>query len=177
MPGFVRHLVNRDLCRMLPYIDDFLVAICSPDIEEDGAKARAILKDLFDRLWPMRKTGKGCWEGSRALDNLRIHIITVAMSVFVVELKFLRVHQLCKKLLLLSQWNRRLINGDLNENFYSVGLSSVRPIARFYTRSQYFDISRAKLGERGKIPQHGQSVARISRVEDVFFATCVSSSS
>lgn len=171
MRGFVRHLRTRHAYRVLPYIDDFLVAAAPagrPATEEDAAKARAVVSDLFNRLGLVRKVGKGCWEGSRTIDHLGMHIDTEAMRVFVANRKVLRVRQLSKQILLLAQRNRRLINRDLLEHFCGVcvALSLALPLARFYTRSLYFDMAGARMEERGQSPQRGPSVARISRAED-----------
>lgn len=74
-----------------------------------------------------------------------MHIDTEAMRVFVAKSKVIRVRQLSKKILLLAQRNRRLINRYLLEHFCSVcvTLSLALPVARLYRRSLYFDMAGA----------------------------------
>lgn len=158
MRGFIRHLRNDCGYRVLPYIDDFLVAAAPPGraaTEKDAATGRTVVGNLFDQLGLVRKVGKGCWEGSRSIDHLGMHVDTMRMRVFVSDAKVERVRRLSKKVLLLAQRNRRLVNRDLLEHFCGVcvALTLALRLARFYTRSIYFDLAGAGLEERGQSPQ------------------------
>lgn len=114
--GFVQHLRNRCRYQVLPNIDDFLVAAAPAGrlaTEKDPSRARAVVRDVFNRLGLVHKVGKGCWEGSRAIDHLGMHIDTEVMRVFVADFKVWRIRQLSENILLLAQRNRCLINRDL----------------------------------------------------------------
>lgn len=149
MRGFVQHMRNRYQYRVLPYIYNSLVAAapagrCTTD--EDASRAREVVYNLFNRLGLVHKVGKGLLEGSRQIDHLGMHIDNGAMHVFVADLKVLFIRQLSKKILLLVQLNRRLINPHLLEHFCGacIALSIALPLACFFTRSLYFEMADAK---------------------------------
>lgn len=82
--GFIRHLRSKCGYRVLPYIDDFLVAAAPPvraATEEDAAAGHVVVESLFDQLGIVRKFGKGCWEGSRTIDHLGMHTNTEQMRI------------------------------------------------------------------------------------------------
>ena len=158
MRCFVRHLRSHHCFRVLPYIDDFLIAASPPGraaTEADAKKGREVVSGLLDALGIVRKVGKGCWGGTRTIDHLGMHIDSRAMRVFVSEKKVDRVKRLSKKVLLLAQRNRRLVARQLLEHFCGVcvSLSLALPLARFFTRSIYFDLAGAVREERGQSPQ------------------------
>lgn len=103
----------------------------------------------------MRHPDKGCWGGSRKLDHLGVHLNTEGMKVYIAEKKVEKVRALSKKILLLAQRNRRLVSLDLLRHFCGVcvSLTLALPLARFYTRSLYFDMALAEREERGPSPQ------------------------
>lgn len=162
MRGFVRHLRSTCGYLVLPYIDDFLVAAAPPGraaTEEDAAAGRQVMLDLFDRLGIVRKVGKECWEGSRKIDHLGMHIDTKEMQVFVADKMVERVRRLLKKMLLFAQRNRRLVSRELVQHFYGVCvvLPLALALARFYTRSLFFDPAGAGLEKQEKSLQRRQA--------------------
>jgi hypothetical protein len=88
------------------------------------------------------------------LEHLGILIDLRQMRVFVTERKVLRMRKMAKELLLCAQRNRRLVSMENVRHFFGVAVSLTLsfPMARFYTRSLYWDMSLARLraGERGK---------------------------
>lgn len=92
-----------------------------------------------------RHPTKGEWEGARRLDHLGVHIDTVAMKVYVAERKVVALRKLASKVLAVAQKNKRLVPMALLRHFCSVCVSLTLglPMARFYTRSIYFDMSLA----------------------------------
>lgn len=102
--------------------------------------------DFLGRLGVVRHPDKGCWEGAQRLDHLGMHLDTVAMRFYVSSEKVDRVRDLAKRILLLAQRNRRLVPPALIRHFCGVcvSLTLALPLARFYTRSLYFDMSAAE---------------------------------
>lgn len=145
----VRHLRERCGYRVLPYVDDFLLAP-SPSgraaTSADAARARAILTRLFRLLGIVRNKEKGCWQGGQQIDHLGMHVDTVRMRVFISASKIKRIRLLARKMLVLATRNRRLVSSDALRHFcgvaVSVGLGY--PLARFFTRSLFFDLTRAE---------------------------------
>lgn len=165
----VQYLREKLGYRVLPYIDDFVAAPCPhgrPSRPADCKRARRRLTGLFGRLGIVRHPQKGCWEGSQKLDHLGVQIDTVAMKVFVSEKKVEKVRSLAKKIMLLAQKNRRLVSLELLRHFCGVcvSLTLALPLARFYTRSIYFDMSLAERKsaqeERGPSTQQGPTRSR-----------------
>lgn len=149
MRPIVQHLRVKKTYRVLPYIDDFAAAP-SPHgtaaTTEDCTAAGIYLDGLFARIGIVRHPDKGCWAGTRHLEHLGMLIDTEKMRVFVTDKKIERVRALAKKILVLAQRNRRLVSLDLLRHFCGVcvSLSLALPLARFYTRSIYFDMSLAE---------------------------------
>lgn len=144
----VQHMRERMAYRVLPYLDDFLIAPTPAGVvsgEEDCKRAGRRLGSLLKRLGIVRHPEKGRWDGARQLDHLGVHVDTEAMRVFVTEAKVTRVRRLASKLILMAQRNRRLVPLELVRHFCGVcvSLTLALPLARFYTRSLYFDMSLA----------------------------------
>lgn len=145
----VSHLRNKWDYRVLPYIDDFLLAP-SPagrvTTEKDGGEARSRLERLFQRLGLRRHATRGCWAGSRQVDHLGVHIDTEAMKVYLSEAKRRKMLRLSKEFLILVQRNWRLVSLEKLRHFcrVAVSLTLAVPLERFYTRSLYFDMSRTE---------------------------------
>lgn len=83
----------------------------------------------------MRHPDKGCWEGSRKLDTLGLHIDTEEMRVYMTEKKVKTLCALSKKIFLLAQSNRRLVSLDLFRQFcaHCVPLTLALPSPAFTT--------------------------------------------
>lgn len=80
--------------RVLPYIEDFLVALAPPGRaanEKDGRGARESLGKLFGELGIVRHPTKGCQEGGRQIDHLGMHVNTEMMHVYVSNAKMQKV--------------------------------------------------------------------------------------
>lgn len=153
MRGFVRYMREKMCYRVLPYIDDFLVAPSPPGrpaTERDVSNAQRNIARLMRRLGITRKVGKGCWDGSRQIDHLGVHIDSDEMKVYVADNKVSRVRALARKLIRQAHRNRRMLPADTIRRFCGVcvSLSLALPLARFYTRSLYFDLSGAEMGYR-----------------------------
>lgn len=141
----------REKCgyRVLPYIDDFLVAGSPPGrpaTEQDCRRARERLTKLFASLGITRHPTKGCWKGGRQIDHLGMHVDTETMRVYVSDSKVKKVQSLASKIILRAQRNRRLVPAELLRHFCGVcvSLTLAVPLARFYTRNLYFDITGAE---------------------------------
>lgn len=142
----MRYVREKWASRILPYLDDFLLAPAPPgwaSTVEDCSSARARLEKLFKRIGISRHPSKGCWEGSQRLDHLGVHIETGAMKVFVYEHKITRMRRMSRHLLLLCDNNRRLVPVALLRRLCRecVSLSLALPLARFYTRSLYVEMA------------------------------------
>lgn len=146
MRPLVEHMRATLGYRVLPYIDDFLVAPSRPgraSTERDARRARTRLSSLLDHLGLVRKVGKGCWEGSRQIEHLGMYLDSSKMRVFVADSKVRRVRQLAQAMLLRAQRNRRLVPVNDIRRFCGVciSLTLAFPLSRFYTRSLFFDMS------------------------------------
>ena len=111
--------------------------------EMDCAGARKRLKRLFDMLGLRRHPEKGVWEGSRRLEHLGVWSNKECMRVYVADRKVKRVRKFASRILLLAQLNKRLVSVELVRRFCGICVSLLLgyPLARFYTRSLYFDLS------------------------------------
>lgn len=150
---FVRHVREKLGYRVLPYVDDFLIAPSPPGRvagEEDCERARKELGRLMRRLGLWRHPEKGEWTGSRQIDHLGVRLDTAAMKVYVTDEKVRRVRKMAAKLLALAVRNRRLVPTALVKSFCGTAVSLMLglPLARFYTRSLYFDMVLAGKRER-----------------------------
>lgn len=145
MRVMVKHVRSKMGYRILPYIDDFLMAP-SPDgttaTAEDCSRARTRMQALLDRLGIVRHETKGCWEGSRVIDHLGMRIDTSRMKVYITDAKITRVKRLAKKVICVAERNKRLVPLSILRAFCGVcvSLSLALPLARFYTRSLYSDM-------------------------------------
>ena len=158
MRVLVQHMRVELGYRVLPYIDDFLVGASPPGhpaTVDDVKGAHVLLEDIMQRLGLRRKVGKGCWEGSQTIEHLGFLIDTKAMRVYVSDRKVRRVRKMASAILLRAQRNRRVVSLDMLRRFCGVcvSLTLAVPLARFYTRSIYFDMSRLENEERAQSPQ------------------------
>ena len=98
--------------------------------------------------------GEGLLGGARRVENLGMVIDTEDMKLYVSDGKVQKVRGLARKILLLAQRNRRIVSPELLRHFCGVcvSLSLAVPLARFYTRFIYFDMSLAERKERGPSP-------------------------
>jgi hypothetical protein len=150
----VKHIREGLGYRLLPWIDDFLCAPSSgsrPATGRDCRKARNRLTVLFRALGIARHPDKGCWTGTQKIEHLGVLLDTRAMRVYATDRKVARMRALAKELLLSAQRNRRLVSLAKLRHFcgVAVSLSLALPLARFYTRSLYWDMS---LRERSLVP-------------------------
>jgi hypothetical protein len=167
MRTVVEHITSELGYRVLPWIDDFLCAPTDgrrPAIGRDCRRARIRLDSLFGELGLTRHPDKGRWEGAQVLEHLGVLIDMRQMRVFVTERKVLRMRKMAIELLLCAQRNRRLVSMEKVSHIcgVAVSLTLAFPMARFYTRSLYWDMSLAWLraGERGQ--SHTRPSARTS---------------
>lgn len=94
---------------------------------------------------------KGDMKGTpRVLEDLDFIIDTEQMWIFVSVRKIEKVQSLARKFLLLAQRNIGLILLELVRHFcrICVSLWLTVPLARFYTRSLYFDMGLAEKKEK-----------------------------
>lgn len=153
MRPLVQHLRENMEYRVMAYIDDFAAAPSPHGTTAtfvDCKKAGEYLEALFGRLGVVRATEKGCWEGTKKLEHLGMLVDTEAMRVYITDGKLEKVRGLAKKLLLSAQRNARLVPLELLRHFCGVcvSLSLAVPLARFYTRSLYFDMTLVEKQER-----------------------------
>lgn len=149
MRGFVRYMREKLGYRVMPYIDDFLVIsarVGRVAQESDVTDARIRVTRLIKRLGITRKVGKGCWEGSRKIDHLGVHIDSEKMRVYVSDAKVSRVQDTARKLLRQAHRNRRILPADTIRRSCGVCVSLylALPLALFFTRSLYFDLAGAE---------------------------------
>lgn len=146
MRPLVQHIRSKLGYRLLPWIDDFLCAPTDgrrPATKRDCRKAGAVLDVLLDKLGIRRHESKGCWDGATRLEHLGFLLDTEQMRVFVTDAKVAKMRQLSQQLLLSVQRNRRLVSAAKLRHFcgVAVSLTLALPLARFYTRSLYWDAS------------------------------------
>lgn len=160
----VKHIRSRLKYRLLPWIDDFLCAPTDgsrPATARDCRRAGRKLEALFGRLGIKRHESKGCWEGAQRLEHLGFLLDTRELRVFVTDAKVQKLRQQAQQLLLSVQRNRRLVSAAKLKHFcgVAVSLTLAQPLARFYTRSLYWDLSLAerKFGGRGGAPARAKS--------------------
>lgn len=173
MRPIVRFLRQRWRYRILPYLDDFLLAPSPPGTiasASDCKTARARLSKLFSDLGITRHPTKGCWKGSTTLEHLGMLLDTSQMRVFVTEEKMARVRTLAKRILAISTRNARLVPFDMLRSFCGVcvSLTLAVPLARFYTRAMFTDLSiETKRGEeRGQSSQRARRACESWRAEN-----------
>lgn len=96
-----------------------------------------MVSSLFDQPGLVRKVEKECWEGLCTINHLGMHLGSRWIWVYVIGKKVERVRRLSKKLLLLAQRNRWLVNRELLEHFCGVcvSLTLALPLAHYYTWS------------------------------------------
>ena len=154
--------------RLLPWVDDFL---CAPSDgrraagPKDCQRARGRLGRLFGSLGIVRHPEKGCWEGATQLEHLGFLIDTKELKVYVPDRKILRVQRLARRLLGLAARNRRLVPADKLRTFCGVcvSLTLALPLARFFTRSLYWDQARAEQAAREGVGSGGETIERRPR--------------
>jgi hypothetical protein len=102
---------------------------------------------LFAKLGLTRHQEKRCWEGTKKIEHLGVLLDITEMRVYVTDKKVERMKRLAKELLLSSQRNIRLVSPEKLRHFceVAVSLTLALPLARFYTRSLYWDMSLANL--------------------------------
>jgi hypothetical protein len=146
MRPLVKYIRSELKYRLLPWIDDFLCAPTDgqrPASSRDCRKARERLTKVFDELGVVRHPEKGFWHGAQIVEHLGVVIDTREMRVFVTERKVQRMRKMAKELLLSAQRNRRWVPENKLRHFcgVAVSLTLALPLARFYTRSLYWDMS------------------------------------
>lgn len=155
MRPLVQRLREKEQYRVLAYLDDFLVApsrVGRVSSAQDCERARRVIGQLLGRLGITRHPDKGEWEGSTRLEHLGVLIDTVEMRVFVTDAKVVRVQKWARKVIGIAARNQRLVPLDMLRSFCGlcVSLTLAMPLARFYTRSLYFDMARAERESMGK---------------------------
>jgi hypothetical protein len=157
MRPFVKYVRSELGYRLLPWIYDFLCAPTHgrrPAIGRDCRRARIRLSEIFGKLDLTRHLDKGCWEGSKVVEHLGVLTDTRQVRVFMTDRKVKKMQKLARELLLSAQRNRRLVSLEKLRQFCGVVVSQTLalPLARFYTRSLYWDMSLATLRaeERGQ---------------------------
>ena len=143
-------------------MDDFLLAPSRSGraaTADDCALARTRLDRLFRRLGLAWHPEKGFWAGAQQLDHLGARVDTVAMRIRVADDKVQRVRRLARRLTTLAHRNRRLVPVAVVRSFCGVcvSLSLALPLARFYSRSLYFDLAARDRAWRWSREEQGQS--------------------
>jgi hypothetical protein len=116
-------------------------------VDTNGGGGESTRRDIRE-LGLTRHPDKGYWGGAQVLGHLGVLIDTRKMWVFVTDRKVQHVRRMAQEILLGAQRNRRLLTLAL-------------PMARFYTRSRYWDMSLAGL----RVEERGQSQRKVRRVE------------
>ena len=95
------------------------------------------------------------------VEHLGVLIDTRQMRVFVTDRKVKRMRKMAQEILLCAQRNRRLVPVGKLRHFcgVAVSLTLALPMARFYTRSLYWDMSLAGL----RAEERGQSQSEVPR--------------
>lgn len=150
--------------RVLPYVDDFLIAPSPAGTSStlsDCESATGRIDTLLKELGLKRKEGKGTWTGTQRLEHLGVVVDSLRMRFSVTEEKAKRVRSMAKFLLRDVRLSRRKARCALLRTFCGtcVSLSLAMPWARFYTRALYWDLSGPReMDDRGRVRLSHQSV-------------------
>lgn len=165
MRDFVWYMRERLSYLVLSYIDDFLVAPSQPvraSNERDVSAAHTRISRLMYRFGITQNVRKRCWEGSRQLDHLGVHIDSNKMRVYSADSKATRVQEMARKIIRQAQLNRRIIPTNTIRRFCGVCVSLylTLSLARFYNYALYFDLSGTEKGFRSSRPSlHASSAS------------------
>ena len=145
MAPFVRYLREALCCRVLVYLDDFLLAAGvgdTPAGATDALELSGTVDTLLVELGLSRHPGKGVWgQGMTRLEHLGVVLDTQSMRFFITPSKLEHLQSLAKGLL--QQVRSRATPGRVRkealQHFLGKAISTLLPVplARFYTRSLY----------------------------------------
>lgn len=150
MRPFVQEL-RKYAYQVLAYVDDFLLipsVLGKTSTKQHCAAARSRIEVLMDSLGIKRHPG--FWGGAQVVQHLGVMIDTVQMKLFVTEHKKIKVRRMAQTILKQVLLGRRYVDASLISSFCGtcISLMLAMPWARFYTRSLYSDLARAKLSGR-----------------------------
>lgn len=148
MVPFVRYMKASLNCRVLPYLDDFLLIPgdgSQPASASDAKSLSTKVSALMIRLGLVRHPTKGVWDyGATRLEHLGVVVDTVSMRFFVTEAKLQDMNSMAQKMLKQARSGGFSVSTKVLECFLGKAISNLVPIplARFYCRSLYDDVSK-----------------------------------
>jgi hypothetical protein len=153
MRPFVRYIRAKWRYCILPYIDDFLSGFLrsAQRHKRDFWRAGRRIEALLVWVGLTRYPEKGCWKGSQQIEHLGVLMDIVRMRVFVTDGKVRKMRRLAREFLECAGRNRRLVSHAELRHFcgVAVSLTLALPLARFYTRSLYWDMLISRCGGGG----------------------------
>jgi hypothetical protein len=154
MRPFIRYIREKWRYCNLPYIDEFLAEFPNekrPATQGYFWRAGRRIEALLVWFGLTRHPEKGCWKGSQQIEHLGVLVDIVSMRVFVKDGKVRKMRRLAREFLECARRNRRLVSHAKLRHFCGVAVSLTLslPLARFYTRSLYWDISLSRCGGGG----------------------------
>ena len=143
---FVIYIREHIGARVLPYIDDFLMApsIGRASTAQDCRRVSKAVDSLMEQLGLERHNEKGVWDGGATrVAHLGVMWDTERMTFTATEPKVEKVRRMAKELIREAVAGRRWVTRSKLASFCGVAVSMMLPIplARFYTRSLHDALS------------------------------------
>lgn len=169
MSPVVKHLRVVIGCRVLPYLDDFLLIAgngLKPASSGDALALSSQVSGLLLTLGLVRHPSKGVWgAGATRLEHLGVVLDTITMRFFITPAKLEDLHSMASKMLHQARSGGFSVSSSLLQKFLGKAISNLVPVplARFYCRSLYDDLS-STVSSQGPRGRRRSGKTRLSQV-------------